>query len=216
MDWLKFIIPGIMLWVFNTPGLYAQNEIYLIRHAKVNLSTPCWINYKMVIAHRQAYDQSPIVDIDAAEVLAKIDHFNEIDTVFVSPQMRARQTAIQIFGNRVHYHIDSGLKELDYPIVCIPLVIMPTPVWLGLSRATWMMGVNTQGIPTLKEEMEKLKIVADELIIYARRNQRTVVIAHGMVNRQLRKILKRSGWKVMHSEGHTNLAVNKLVFQQNN
>ncbi|MDD3742086.1 MAG: hypothetical protein PHX54_00510, partial [Lentimicrobiaceae bacterium] len=97
MDWLKFIIPGIMLWVFNTPGLNAQNEIYLIRHAKVNLRTPGWINYKTVIVHRQAYDQSPIVDFDAAEVLAKIDLYNEIDTVFVSPQMRARQTAIQIF-----------------------------------------------------------------------------------------------------------------------
>jgi hypothetical protein len=36
-----------------------------------------------------------------------------------------------------------------------------------------------------------------------------------MVNRQLKKILKQRGWRVAENEGHKNLAVNKLVLQQN-
>ncbi len=201
----------ILISGYNAIGLFAQSEIYLIRHAQVDLDTPGWINYKAVIAHKQKYNQSPIMAFDADEVLAKIDHNNAIDTIFVSPQARARQTAAQMFGSRVHYRVEPRLKELDYPVVRIPVLIMPTPVWLGLSRATWMLGVNNREIPTLKEEMEELKIVADELISFAERNQRTVIVAHGMVNRQLKKILKRRGWRVMENEGHKNLAVNKLV-----
>ena len=86
---------------------------------------------------------------------------------------------------------------------------------MGISRGTWMLGLNNQQLPTLNEEMEELKIVADDLTAFAERNQSTVVVAHGMVNRQLKKILKRRGWRVMENEGHKNLAVNKLVLQKN-
>lgn len=215
MGWLNFTTLGVLLSVYSAGGLYAQSEIYLIRHAQVDLDTPGWISYKTAIAHKQTYNQSPIVDFDADEVLAKIDHADDIDTIFVSPQARARQTATQLFGNRVHYRVEPRLKELDYPVVRIPALVLPTAVWLGLSRATWMMGLNNQQTPTLKEEMQELKIVADELVAFAGRNQRTVVVAHGMVNRQLKKILKRRGWRVTENEGHKNLAVNKLVLQQN-
>lgn len=208
------------LWIFmsgySATGLFAQSEIYLIRHAQVDLDTPGWINYKAAIAHKQTYNQSPIMAFDADEVLAKIDHNNTIDTVFVSPQPRARETATQIFGNQVYYRVEPRLKELEYPVVRIPVIILPTAVWLGISRGTWMLGLNNRQLPTLKEEMQELGIVADELIAFAERNQRTVVVAHGMVNRQLKKILKRKGWRVAENEGHRNLAVNKLVLQQNN
>jgi broad specificity phosphatase PhoE len=215
MGRLNFITLGLLVSVYSANGLFAQSEIYLIRHAQVELETPGWISYKTAIAHKQTYNHSPIMAFEATDVLAKIDHYNAIDTVFVSPQSRARETAAKIFGNHVHYRVEPGLKELDYPVVRIPVLIMPTPVWLGLSRATWMMGLNNQQMPTLKEEMHELKIVADELIDYAERNQRTVVVAHGMVNRQLKKILKQRGWRVAENEGHKNLAVNKLVLQQN-
>ena len=215
MGRINFITLWILMSVYSASGLFAQSEIYLIRHAQVELETPGWRSYKTAIAHKQTYNHSPIMAFDAADVLAKIDHYNSIDTVFVSPQSRARETAAKIFGNHVYYRVEPGLKELDYPVVRIPVLIMPTPVWLGLSRATWMMGLNNQQMPTLKEEMHELKIVADELIDYAERNQRTVVVAHGMVNRQLKKILKQRGWRVAENEGHKNLAVNKLVLQQN-
>lgn len=215
MQWINFITLWVLITVHSAGGLYAQSEIYLIRHAQVELDTPGWISYKTAIAHKQTYNQTPIVDFDADEVLAKIDHSNDIDTVFVSPQARARQTATQLFGSRVHYRVEPRLKELDYPVVRIPVLVMPTAVWLGISRVTWMMGLNNRQMPTLKEEMQELKIVADELIDFAGRNQRTVVVAHGMVNRQLKKILNRRGWRVAENEGHKNLAVNKLVLQQN-
>ena len=211
MQWINFITLWVLMSVYSASGLYAQNEIYLIRHAQVELDTPGWIDYKAAIAHKQKYNQSPIMAFDADEVLAKIDHYDAIDTVFVSPQSRARETATQIFGSRVHYRVELQLKELEYPVVHIPVLILPKAVWLGISRGTWMLGLNNQQLPTLKVEMQELEIVADELISFAERNQRTVIVAHGMVNRQLKKILKRRGWRVMENEGHKNLAVNKLV-----
>ncbi len=215
MSWLNFII----LWIFmsgcGATGLFAQSEIFLIRHAQVDLDTPGWINHKAAIAHKQMYNHSPIMAFDADEVLAKIDHSNTIDTVFVSPQSRTRETAEQIFGKRVYYIVEPRLKELEYPVVRIPVIILPTAVWLGISRVTWMIGLNNRQLPTLKEEMQELEIVAGELTAFAERNQRTVVVAHGMINRQLKKILKRKGWRVTENEGHKNLAVNKLVLQQN-
>ena len=210
-----FIILCVLMSGSIGSGLFAQSEIYLIRHAQVDLDVPGWISYKAVIAHKQQYNQSPIVAFDADEVLAKIDHADAIDTVFVSPQLRARQTAKQIFGSRVYYRVEPRLKELEYPVLRIPVLRLPTAVWQGLSSTTWMIGINKGHVPTLKEDVKELNIVADELISFASRNQRTVVVAHGVVNWQLKKILKQKGWCVIKNEGHKNLAVNKLVFQQN-
>ncbi len=205
----------ILISGYSATGLFAQSEIYLIRHAQVELETPGWINYKAAIAHKQTYNHSPIMAFDADEVLAKIDHNDAIDTVFVSPQPRARETATQIFGNQVFYRVEPRLKELDYPVVRIPVLLLPTAVWLGISRVTWMLGLNNRQMPTLKEEIQELELMADELTVFAGRNQRTVVVAHGMVNRQLKKILKRKGWHIIENEGHKNLAVNKLVLHKN-
>ena len=177
----------ILISGYSATGLFAQSEIYLIRHAQVDLVTAGWINYKAAIAHKQTYNQSPIMAFDADEVLGKIDHPNAIDTVFVSPQPRARETAEQIFGSSVFYRIEPRLKELEYPVVRIPVLILPTAVWLGISRVTWMIGLNNRQLPTLKEEMQELEIVAGELTAFAERNQRTVVVAHGMVNYSLDK-----------------------------
>ncbi len=211
MRWSWFIVLLSLLPGLQGTVLLAQDEIYLIRHAQVNIDKPGWTSSRNTNEYKKEYNRALIVPFDAEAVLAKIDSLETIDTVFVSPRSRAMQTALQLFGTRVHYRVEPSLKELDYPVVRWPVLRMPTGIWLGISRATWMLGINNRQKPHFKAEMERLDTFADELTAYAARHQRTVVVAHGMVNRQLKKILKRKGWKLIENDGHKNLAVNKLV-----
>lgn len=214
MRWSLVITILILTLGFYGTMVRAQDEIYLIRHAQVDIDKPGWTSSRMTNDYKKEYNQALIVPFDAEAVLEKIDSLETIDTVFVSPQSRAMQTALQLFGTKVHYRVEPSLKELDYPVVRWPVLRLPTSTWLGISRTTWMLGINNQQKPTFKNEMQRLEIFAGELTTFAARHQRIVVVAHGMVNRQLKKILKRKGWKLTENDGHKNLAVNKLVNQR--
>ncbi len=210
MRWSLFITILSLTPGFQGAMLLAQDEIYLIRHAEVNIDKPGWTSSRMTNDYKKEYNRALIIPFDAETVLEKIDSLETIDTVFVSPRSRAMQTALQLFGTRVHYRVEPSLKELDYPVVRWPVLRLPSGIWLGISRATWMLGINNRQKATFKNEMQRLEIFADELIAFSARHQRIVVVAHGMVNRQLKKILKRKGWRLVENDGHKNLAVNKL------
>jgi hypothetical protein len=63
-----------------------------------------------------------------------------------------------------------------------------------------------------KERLDKLNAFSDELIKFAHRNEMAVVIAHGMLNRELVKILKVRGWEFCKNgqDKYGNLSVNCL------
>ena len=211
MRWSLFFTILSLTLGFQGAMLRAQDEIYLIRHAQVNIDKPGCTSSHKTNHYKKEYNLALIIPFDAEAVLVKIDSLDTIDTVFLSPQSRAMQTALQLFGEQVHYRVEPSLKELDYPVVSWPVLRLPTSIWLGISRTTWMLGINNQQKPTFRNEMQRLEVFADELTAFAASHQRTVVVAHGMVNRQLKKILKQKGWRLVENDGHKNLAVNKLV-----
>ncbi|MCA1758208.1 MAG: histidine phosphatase family protein, partial [Bacteroidales bacterium] len=63
-----------------------------------------------------------------------------------------------------------------------------------------------------KDRLEELNVFADELIKFAHQNEFAVVVAHGMVNRELIKLLKRRGWEYCENgqDRYGNLSVNCL------
>ena len=82
-------------------------------------------------------------------------------------------------------------------------------MWLFISRITWMAGINRGEKTSYKDRLEKLNIFTDVLVKYAHRNGLAVVVAHGMLNRELVKNFKARGWEFCENgkEGHGNLSV---------
>ncbi|RLD61114.1 MAG: hypothetical protein DRJ01_08485 [Bacteroidetes bacterium] len=74
-----------------------------------------------------------------------------------------------------------------------------------------MIGKSIHKKSSYRQRKEDLKIFAGELIEYAERNGKSVVVAHGMLNRELIRILKKQGWKFENKDGLGNLSVNCLV-----
>lgn len=193
---------------------FASPKIYLIRHATVDLGKPGWGTSKSSAQYKEAYNFAGIETFNPEEVLQKIKNYTSIDTIFCSPQPRAQETALMLFGENVVLKTDSILTELDYPVVRVPVIQLPVKGWLFVSRLTWMAGINRGEKTGYRDRLEELNAFSDELIKFACRNDLAAVVAHGMLNRELVKILKNRGWEFCENgkDGYRNLSVNCLKY----
>jgi len=193
---------------------FASPKIYLIRHATVDLGKPGWGTSKQSAEYKEAYNFAGIETFNPEEVLQKIKNIKGLDTVFCSPQPRAQETAVMLFGEKVVLKTDSILTELDYPVVHVPVIQLPVKGWLFVSRVTWMAGINRGEKTGYRDRLEELNAFSDELIKFTYRNGLAVVVAHGMLNRELVKILRTRGWEYCDNgkDGYRNLSVNCLKY----
>ncbi len=207
---LKFcIISSILL---NGIIAHTNPRIYLVRHATVALEKPGWGTSKNSAKYKAAYNVAGVEAFNPEGVLQKVADYEKLDTVFCSPQPRAQETAeILLSGNAV-LKIDSTLSELDYQVVQVPVIQLPVKGWLFISRVAWMAGINKGEKSGYRERIDELNTFTDELTAFAHRNGWALVVAHGMVNRELIKILKYRGWEYSEdgNDGFGNLSVNCL------
>ena len=204
----------LMLVILPVMTSFANPKIYLIRHAKVDLIKPGWGTSKNSAGYKEAYNYAGIKPFNPDEVLQKIKDQENLDTVFCSPQPRAQETAMMLFCEYRVLKTDSVLTELDYPVMRVPVIQLPVKGWLIISRITWMAGINQGEEPGYRDRLNELNNFSEELIKFAYRNGQAVVVAHGMVNRELVKILKNRGWEYCENgkDGYGNLSVNCLVY----
>ena len=198
-------------FLFFSVTIFATSKIYLIRHASVKIENPGWCNAKTAYNFRVEYNVNSVLGFDAESVLNKIDHPETIDTIFCSPQSRALQTAVLLFYSQVNLRINENLMELDYHVIQVPLIKLPVRVWHTISLFSWMAGINHHDKLTYKYRKQSLENYSKELITYAETHGKAVVVAHGIVNSELIKILKKKGWKFGHRDGFGNLSVNCMV-----
>ncbi len=203
-----------LLLFFEEKNTYAHPKIYLIRHAAVDLNKPGWGTSKKSAQYKEAYNNAGIERFSPEEVLQKIKNHTSIDTIFCSPQPRAQETALILFGENCVLRTDSVLTELDYPVLQIPVIQFPVKGWLFVSRIAWMAGINKGQKSGYRERIDELNALSDELIKFAHRNELAIVVAHGMLNRELVKIFKDRGWEFCENRkaGYRNLSVNCLEY----
>jgi len=212
MDFQHIVL--LILIILPERTTFANPKIYLIRHAAVDLVKPGWGTSKNSSEYKEAYNFAGTETFNPEEVLQKIKNYGNLDTVFCSPQKRALETALMLFNENVVLRTDSVLAELDYPVVNVPVIQLPVKGWLFISRITWMTGINCGEKTGYKERIDELNTFSDELVKFAHRNGQAVVVAHGMVNRELVKILKNHGWEYCENgkDGYRNLSVNCLEY----
>ena len=208
---LKFRNSIIIFLILLSEAVFASSKIYLIRHAEVQIKNPGWCNTKETQSYKEEYNIAHVRNFNPEIVLEKIDNPELIGTVFCSPQSRAIETAGLLFDKQVALKINENLMELDYSVVRIPVIKLPVKAWQTISRISWMAGVNRKDKPTLKQRKQSLEAYTSELITFAEKHGESVVIAHGAVNRELIKILKKKGWKLEEKDGFGNLSVNCLI-----
>ena len=199
----------LLLIILPEMTTFANPKIYLIRHAAVDLGKPGWGTSKNSAQYKEAYNFAGIETFNPQEILQKIKNYENLDTVFCSPQHRAQETALILFDENVVLKTDNVMSELDYPVVKVPVIQFPVKGWLFISRVTWMAGLNRGEKIGYKDRQGELNTFSDELIKFAHRNEMAIVVAHGMLNRELVKILKDRGWEYCENgkDGYGNLSV---------
>jgi broad specificity phosphatase PhoE len=212
--YLTFLCLFLPLFLALGEKANSTPRIYLIRHAAVDLQKPGWGTSKNSAEYKEAYNFAGIETFNPKEVLQKIENHGLLDTVFCSPQHRALETALMLFGKNSILRTDSMLAELDYPVVQVPVLQLPVKGWLFVSRISWMAGINRGEKTGYKKRLEELHVFTNDLVKYACRNDLAVLVAHGMLNRELVKILKARGWKYCENgkDGYGNLSVNCLEY----
>ena len=206
---LKILLLSILSFI--SINIFATSKIYLIRHAKVKIDNPGWSNARIAYNYREQYNINPVWEFDAESVLNKIENHETIDTVFCSPQSRALQTAVLLFNTQVKLRINENLMEMNYPVIQFPLLKLPVRVWHTISLVSWMAGINKHDVSIYKYRKQNLEDYSAEIVNYAEKHGKAVVVAHGVLNSELIKILKKRGWKFEQKDGFGNLSVNCMV-----
>ena len=73
------------------------------------------------------------------------------------------------------------------------------------------MGGHGSSIESYKAARQRSKVAAKVLMDHAEDGKKVVLVAHGLLNRQIMINLKKQGWKVVRNGGSHYLATNLLV-----
>lgn len=206
-----FKLIALLILIFISMNGFSISKIYLIRHAEVKIENIGWCNSQMASNYKKLYNNTSIQKFNSEIVLGKIENHKTIDTIFCSSQLRAIETAKMLFDKQVKITVTDNLREFDYSVLKWSIIKLPIKIWLTFSLIAWVVGNDKEVDFSYKQKKQNLKNYSEEIIAYAERHGISVVIAHGMLNRELTKILKNKGWKFENKEGYGNLSVNCLI-----
>jgi hypothetical protein len=182
-------------------------QIFLIRHAKPDVSRSGFFNHTMAKKFIEDYHIANIVaDIEKPDC----GEFTDVDHVYCSTLNRSKQTAKLLFGEHVKLRELENFREFESRIVTFPALHLPLGFWLFISRLLWFLGLNKRGIESYREGRKRARIASKILHDDAVITGKVVLVAHGFLNFFLRHELKKLGWVVTRKGGRGYLGITAL------
>jgi len=182
-------------------------EIILIRHGEPMLDKKSARSRRKMKQYIYDYDTAKVYPFDKSPVqFAK----GEIDTIYSSPIVRARDTAEKLFGGQFMIVEDSVFREFERGVFPLPFIHLRPKTWGVLSRIPWLIGFHPRSVEGFRSARKRAKNDVKFLELKAQQNGRTVLVAHGFLNRYLKKYLMKNGWKLSHDGGKDYLSVQVL------
>lgn len=183
-------------------------QIYLIRHAKPNLHKRFLSSSNEAQNYIENYNRVAIHKIDLNQVVINLQKPHQI---YCSNLPRSQETALALFKDSYLIVSDSIFREFELKIVqANSIVRLPLDLWKGISRISWFLGCNHNGIESRKEAMKRVLSSADNLEKLANQEETAILVGHGMINAAITKELKKRGWEIVQSKGHRNLGATIL------
>ena len=176
-------------------------QIMVMRHGKPLLEKKKKYTWEEANEYIQAYDTVGVEAFEMESVCVP-DGVNEM---YCSNLGRSINTAEYLSKNNIPLISDERFREFERQILPIPGIKMPLSFWLITARIPWIFGFGE--IESLKNARNRSKEVAAFLDKNAHENKKTVLVAHGFLNRFLEKSLKKEGWTQVKDGGHDYLSV---------
>lgn len=189
------------------PQKPAVSKIFLIRHARPEVSKKGWFNVAAARQFLSEYDTAVVEDFVMQQ---EVIPYQEVKKVFCSTLVRSQLTARAIFGQDVKLVEDHNFREFERRIFSLPLLRLPINLWTFSARMLWFMGLNSKGIENFNQARARAKSGATILAAEAKDKGIAVLVAHGLLNNFIRRELTGKGWRLAKRGGSGFLAVDVL------
>lgn len=138
---------------------------------------------------------------------------NEDVEIFSSPINRALSTAHYLFGTERTITVSPYFREFENTIKeSDSKKKYSIKRWKTTARIKWMLGISKpKNIESFSQAKDRAKKGASMLNDASNDNAKVVLTAHGLLNRFLKKDLKKMGWKVVEDTGNDYFGTTILV-----
>lgn len=192
---IRFIQPDDAV----VPDYRNLRQIALIRHGEPDLHKTGKFSYDQAKEYIKHYDSVGIILPDRPFFMLKED---EAVKLYTSTIPRAQATARYLFGENREAIISAGFREFDRQLGNRRFKMnLPLRYWTVSARIMWMLGLEREGIESFSEARERAQKAADLLAQATDEETKAVLVAHGFLNRYIKKNLEKSGWHVVREGG---------------
>ena len=191
------------------PEWAALKQIALIRHGEPDLNKLGRFNYEEAKQYIKNYDSVGILVPDEPFFVLEEE---EKPLIFMSNLERARSTAHYLFGTEREITESAEFREFERSLGDRRLKMdLPLRYWTITARIEWLLGINEEGIESFEEARDRARAGAIKLAAHTERHDKVVLVAHGFLNRYIKKYLKDLGWEVVRDGGSDYLAATILA-----
>jgi hypothetical protein len=184
-------------------------QIVLIRHGEPNINKCGKFNCDEANQFLKCYDSVCIIQPE--EPFFQFSP-NEKVAIYSSPLNRALSTAHYLCGNNKSITILPEFREFENKISSSNSQKRRSiKKWTAIARLKWMLGGKSNGIESFSDAKARARKAANILADASKNDSKVLLTSHGMLNRYIKKNLKKMGWKVVTDTGNDYLGTTILV-----
>lgn len=192
------------------PDSLELKQIALIRHGEPDLQKGGRFSYEEAKQYMMNYDSVGIMLPD--EPFFMVEDDEEI-LFYTSTLERARHTAQYLFGPDREFVETADFREFERRTDPRQLRMrLPLRYWTVTARIEWMLGLRQdESIESFGEAKNRAREGARRLDAESRQHDKIVLVAHGFLNRYIKKYLEEEGWEVVRDGGRDYFATTILA-----
>ncbi len=184
-------------------------QIALVRHGEPDLPKTGKFSYDQAKEYIKHYDSVGIILPDEPFFMLEED---EDVVLYTSTIPRAQATAKYLFGENREAIVSADFREFERIIGNRRIKMnLPLKYWTTTARIMWMLGLDREGIESFSDARERARKAALVLDNSSQENSKVVLVAHGFLNRFIRKSLEKQGWQVVRDGGDNYFATTILA-----
>ncbi len=170
-----------------------DDQILLVRHGRPRIEWPKRCHHVDFRKWMADYDAA---ELDPASPPPErlMEAAAQAELILSSNRPRSYQSALKLSRGAPVVQL-SLLDEVPLPHLPIPLIELPTEVWVLLTRITHVAGYARE-TESINMARARSRVAAGRLTEYASQNRKVAVVAHGTINWLIGRNLKRQGWRV--------------------
>ena len=184
-------------------------QIALVRHGEPDLVKTGKFSFAEARKFLVDYDSVGIVSPE--QPLLAIGNPDEV-SIFCSSINRARATAQHLFGEDAAMTVSPDFREFETSLGKRGVSFkLPIKLWTAVARVKWILGAEKEGIESFADAKARARKAAESLVNATEEDPKAVLVAHGFLNRYVKKNLEEMGWRVVRDGGHGYLGTTILV-----